>query len=316
MRRRWGRPFAIRWKLPQPVRSRGFRAGARRRGTSAFSASFSRSKRWRGRRRGRAGSSYASPGSSAQGWVTRPRRRMKRSTFWLLMLLVCLLVTIQSLALLDKHLRVPLMFLAKVKVMQSATEAVNQAMLDNLAQGADAAKMIQWKTNDAGKITGFLIDYKEQMRITSETIRVVDSVLKDQEALKEKIPIGHALNSPLLSSLGPSVSVRLHPASAVQAEVRTRQTSAGINMLQVEIYVHIATQIAIVIPFDQEPSLLETDIPLSYMMVVGDVPTYYYDGRGNPVGSGAAQAPALALPDASATTSATTSAPAEAEQQP
>jgi sporulation protein YunB len=229
---------------------------------------------------------------------------MKRRTFWLLMLLVFVLATIQSFALLDKHLRGPLMFLAKVKIMQGATEAVNQAMLDNLAQDADSSKMIQWKTNEAGKITGFLIDYKEQMRITSETIRIVEAALKKHEELDERIPIGHALNSPLLSSLGPSVSVKFHPVSAVQAEVRTRQTSAGINMLQVEIYVHVKTQIAVVIPFDQEPSTLETDIPLSYMMVVGDVPMYYYDGKGNPVGSGAAQAPALTLPSAANQTTA------------
>ncbi|RUS46031.1 sporulation protein YunB [Cohnella sp. AR92] len=296
MRRRWGRPFAARWKWPQPVRSRGFRASPRRWNSGSY-APVSRGKGWRSRRRR---GSYRPPAEAGPtGWVTKPRKRMRRRTFWLLMLTIFVLLAFQSLALLDRYLRDPLMFLAKVRIMQSATEAVNQAMLDNLADGADSSKMIQWKTNDAGKITGFLIDYKEQMRITSETIRIVESALKEQEGLQERIPLGHALHSPLLSSLGPSVSVRLHPASAVQAEVRTRQTSAGINMLQVEVYVHVKTQIAIVIPFDQEPSVLETDIPLSYMMVVGDVPTYYYDGKGNPVGNGAAQAPALTLPNAS-----------------
>ena len=35
-------------------------------------------------------------------------------------------------------------------------------------------------------------------------------------------------------------------------------------------------------------------------MVVGDVPTYYYDGKGNPVGNAAGSAPSLALPNIAA----------------
>jgi sporulation protein YunB len=295
MRRRWGRPLAFRWKWNPPAKTRGFRAA--RRWTPRIQAPPPRSAGFvaRKRRFPRRQSAYA---PQPQGWVTRPRKRMKRRHFWLLMLLLIVLATFQSLLFLDKYLRDPLMFLAKVRITQIATEAVNQAMMDNIASGADSSKMVQWKTNEAGKITGFLIDYKEQMNITAQTIKVVERTLQEQAGLYEKIPLGHALNSPFISSIGPSVSVRFHPASAVQAEVRTRQSSAGINMLLVEVYVHIKTQIAVVIPFDQEPSTLETDIPLSYMMVVGDVPTYYYDGKGNPVGNGAAQAPALSLPGA------------------
>lgn len=300
MRRRWGRPLALRWKWNPPPRNRAFRAS--RRFTPKLQAPAPRSGGFVARKRRPSRRQTASP--SGQGWVTRPRKRMKRRHFWIIMALLFVFAMFQSLLFLDRYLRDPLMFLAKVRITQIATEAVNQAMMDNIASGADSSKMIQWKTNEAGKITGFLIDYKEQMSITAQTIQVVERTLKEQASLYEKIPLGHALNSPFISSIGPSVSVRFHPASAVQAEVRTRQTSAGINMLQVEIYVHIKTQIAVVIPFDREPATLETDIPLSYMMVVGDVPMYYYDGRGNPVGSGAAQAPALSLPPASQPSSA------------
>lgn len=294
MRRRWGRPLALRWKWNPPAKNRGFRAA--RRWTPRLQAPAPRSGGFvaRKRRRPQRPASFA---PQPQGWIVRPRRRMKRRHFWLIMLLLFVLATIQSVYFLDKYLRDPLMFLAKVRITQIATEAINQAIMDDVASNADSSKMIQWQTNEAGKVTGFLIDYKEQMKVTGQTIQVVEHALEEQSGLYERIPIGHALNSPFISSLGPSVSVRFHPASAVQVEVRTRQTNLGINNVQIEVYAHIKTQIAVLIPFDQEPITLETDIPLSYLMVVGDVPTYYYDGRGNPVGGGASQAPALSLPD-------------------
>ncbi|WP_233568059.1 sporulation protein YunB [Cohnella faecalis] len=96
--------------------------------------------------------------------------------------------------------------------------------------------------------------------------------------------------------LRPSVSVKFHPATAVKVDVGTRQQNAGINMLLVEVYVRIRTEIAVVIPFDQAPESIQTDIPLSYALIVGDVPAYYYDSSGNPVGSDAARAPAITLP--------------------
>jgi len=188
------------------------------------------------------------------------------------------------------------MFLAKIRVSQIATDAINTAIKDEIVQTVDTNKMIQWKTTSNGKISGMVMDYKEQMSITAKTLEVVDRVLQEYEDIPERIPIGHAINSPLLSSFGPSVNVKFHPASVVKVEVETERHEAGINMVLVEVYIKIQTEISVVIPFDKEPETLETKIPLSYVMVVGDVPTFYYDNNGNPVGNGASTAPSITLP--------------------
>jgi len=304
MRRRWGRSFpaARNWTSPRPVPRRW---GKRRwgLGPSRFkSAGTPVSRGWSPRVKPRWGfggaSSPGGGGSGAKGWspARRPRRRLKRSQKWLLILLLVLFAAIQSFIFFDRKLKPPLLFLAQVRVKQMATEAINTAITQEIANTADADKMIQWKLDREGKVTGFLIDYKEQMKLTSRTIQVVEQVLKVKEETPDHIPIGHALNSPLLSAFGPRVSVTFHPASVVQADVDTRQTETAINMLLVEVFIRIRTEIAIVIPFDQAPETLETEIPLSYALVVGDVPMYYYDGKGNPVGSDAGRAPSITLP--------------------
>ncbi len=304
MRRRWGRlfPVAKNWTSPRPVPRRW---GKRRwgLGTSRFKPTGAPvSRGWSPRIKRRWGlggaSSPGGSGSGAKGWASprRPRRRLKRSQKWLLILLLVLFATIQSFLFFDRKLKPPLLFLAQVRVKQMATEAINTAITQEIAKTADADKMIQWKLDNDGKVSGFLIDYKEQMKLTSHTIQIVERVLKEKEEAPDHIPIGHALNSPLLSAFGPRVAVTFHPASVVQADVDTRQTETAINMLLVEVFIRIRTEIAIVIPFDQAPETLETEIPLSYALVVGDVPMYYYDGNGNPVGSDAGRAPSITLP--------------------
>ncbi len=214
----------------------------------------------------------------------------------MLLFLLLTFAAVQSFVYFDKELKGPLLFLAQVRVKQMATEAINTAITQELAVTADADKMLEWKMDQSGKVTGFLIDFKEQMRLTSRTVQIVEKVLKEKEHVPDHIPIGHALNSPLLSAFGPRVSVSFHPASAVLAEVDTRQTETGINMVLIEVFIRIRTEIAVVIPFDQAPDVLETEIPLSYALVVGNVPMYYYDGKGNPVGNGAQNAPSIVLP--------------------
>ncbi|TJY39829.1 sporulation protein YunB [Cohnella pontilimi] len=277
MRRRWGSGFpALRnWSPPKPA-----------------------PRRW-GSPKWRLPGSGSSGGMQAKKWTPRPPKRRKklgRKQWAILLLLLLLFAIVQSFVFFDKEIKGPLLFLAKVRIKQMATEAINTAITQEIAQTADADKMISWKLDSQGKVTGFLIDYREQMKLTSRTIQTVERVLKEKEEVPEHIPIGHAMNSPLLSAFGPRVSVSFHPASAVRAEVGTRQTQSGINMLLVEVFIKIRTEIAVVIPFDQDPDTLETEIPLSYALVVGNVPMYYYDNQGNAVGSKAPQAPAISLP--------------------
>ncbi|WP_052476101.1 sporulation protein YunB [Cohnella kolymensis] len=295
MRRKWGKGFNF-WQGGAPMNRAPRRWGNR--GFRWFGSSTPPKavpRKW--------GTQKWSQSSSAPGYTTTSRRwggprrkRLKRKHLWLITLLLIVFLSMQTVLFLDRELREPLMFLAKLRITQMATEAINTAITQEIARDADTDKLIQWRTDPNGKVTGFLIDYKEQMRLTAKTIQVVDQVLKQREDVAERIPIGHALKSPFLSSFGPSVGVTFHPVSALKVDVDTRQTDAGINMVLIEVLIRIRTEIAVVIPFDQAPEMLESEIPLSYVMVVGDVPTYYYDNNGQPVGSGAAQAPSIALP--------------------
>jgi sporulation protein YunB len=276
MRRRWGSPFdAIKkWTAPKPI-----------------------PRKWGGARWGWKAVSGMPGNLSSRGLTPRrPRRKRNRKQLWVIVLLLVLFATIQTFVFIEQKLKEPLMFLAQVRVKQLATDAINAAITREIADSAVADKMIQWKMDHSGKVSGFLIDFKEQMKLTSRAVTIVDQVLKEKEHVPDHIPIGHALNSPLLSAIGPKIAVTFHPVSVVKAEMDTRQTEVAINMLLVEVFIRIRTEVAVVIPFDREPEVLETEIPLSYALVVGDIPMYYYDGKGNPVGNGAANAPSIVLP--------------------
>jgi sporulation protein YunB len=234
-----------------------------------------------------------------KGWRSSRLRRtgkISRGKLWLFALLIVFLFFFQSFVFVERNLQGPLMALAKIRVKQVATQAINEAISEQAAVQTDAQKLIDWKTNVGGKISGFMLNYAEHMKITSETADKVQSILNETGELPQHIPLGQALGSSIIASFGPRIPFKFEPAGAVKVDLETKQQDAGINMILVEVYMHIVAEVSIIIPFDTQPELVETEIPISYLLVVGDVPMYYYDNKGNPVGDSASGAPTLSFP--------------------
>ncbi|MBH5317494.1 sporulation protein YunB [Paenibacillus sp. GSMTC-2017] len=236
---------------------------------------------------------------------------MRKRKIFLMFIVFMMLLSIPSFIFIERNLRPPLMTIAKVRVKQVATQAINKAITEQVARKSESEKLIDWKMNGNGKISGFMLNYAEHMSITSQTIETVQSTLSEIKDIPEHIPIGHALNSAIISSFGPRVPVKFEPVGAVKVELSTRERNAAINMVLVEVYIKVVAEVSIIIPFDTEPQIVETEIPISYLLVVGDVPMYYYDSTGKAVGDTAQQAPNISVPLAPG--SGVTSNPNESE---
>ncbi|TCN00611.1 sporulation protein YunB [Paenibacillus sp. BK033] len=239
--------------------------------------------------------SISSVGSGGGG--TRLKSGKRCTKLWIIVTVLILLIgTLQSLVYIEKHLRPPLMKVAQLRIKQVATQAINKATTNEVVSNADFEKLIDWKMNSDGKVSGFMLNYAEHTKIRSETIKTVQATLDELKEIPEHIPVGNALGSALISTYGPRIPVKFEPVGAVKVDLNTRQTNAGINMILIEVYIHIVSEVAIIVPFETDPQIVETEIPISYLLVVGDVPMYYYDNEGKPVGESAPDAPNISLP--------------------
>lgn len=230
-------------------------------------------------------------------WQSRGSRKISRKNIILIILITIMLFALQSFIYIERNLRAPLMNLAKIRVKQIATQSINKGISEQISQGTNFEKLIDWKMDKNDKISGFMLNYAEHMKITSSTINTVQTLLDNLKSTTEHIPLGQAMNSVILASFGPDIPVKLVPAGAVKVDLNTRVQNAGINMILVEVYIHIQAEVTIIIPFDSEPEIVETEIPISYVLVVGDTPMYYVDGKGNPVGNSGALPPGINLPN-------------------
>lgn len=199
----------------------------------------------------------------------------------------------------EKNIKPTLMDIAEIRITQMATEAINSAITERVAENSNVDRLIEWKMDQNGKVSSFMIPTAEHLRVTAEAVTVVQDTLHRLENMPEYIPLGQAMNSAILASFGPDIPIKFVPAGAVKVDLNTSNEDVGINMLLVEIYIQIIVEMRIIIPFETNSEVLITKVPLSYLLIVGDVPTYYFDNKGNPVGgqNQGAIPPTISLPE-------------------
>jgi sporulation protein YunB len=248
--------------------------------------------------------------AAATKWRSRRTKRplpgfkISKKVKVLVFILVSMLLLLQSMLLLERHLKAPLMNLAKFRIKQIATQSINAAIADQVTREAHFDKLLDWKSDKNGKTTAFILNPAEQMRLTSGAIDTIQKKLDSIQNESDYIPLGMAIGSPIIASYGPNIPIKFVPMGTVKADILTRYQSAGINMVLVEVYMKIETQVTIIIPFDSEPETVTTELPIAYSLVVGDVPTYYFDNKGNPVGDNKGSVPPnISLPNLGASPS-------------
>lgn len=234
-------------------------------------------------------------------WHSRPVRRpikpLSRRKILLIMLIIMVFFAIQTFVIVERNIKPHLLNLASFRLKQTATEAINSALTQRIANSANFTDLVDWKMDANGQISGFNLNYAQHMKIAADAVTHVEDLLHEISMKPEKVPLGLALGSTLFASAGPDIPIRFAPLGHAKVELKTRERDAGINMLLVEVYLQIHAELMVIIPFASQPEVLTTDIPISYMLVVGDVPMYYFDYQGNPVGIGSQGAvPNLSIP--------------------
>lgn len=219
-------------------------------------------------------------------WRNRPVKPLSRKKIWLLSIIIFLFVSVQTFVYVEKRIKPHLMNLATFRVKQMATEAINSAITNRISRTANFENLVEWMRDDSGNISGFNLNYAQHLKIASDTVQHVEELLHHLGERGERIPLGRAVGSTLFASAGPKIPIRFVPLGHAKVELRTRERDAGINMLLVEVYLHIHAEVTIIIPFDTQPEIIMADIPISYILVVGDVPMYYFDNKGNSTGIG------------------------------
>ena len=173
---------------------------------------------------------------------------------------------------LEKNLRPAILSVAEVNANILATEAVNRAILEKVAQGILYQDLISISQDENGKIIMAQINTMEINRLMAETTLATQDALKTIEKEALNIPLGAVLDSYLLATYGPEIPIKLIPVGKVNTYLNDSFEDAGFNQVRHKIYLDVFSEVRVVVPLISTNIEVHTTVPLTDTVYPGEVP--------------------------------------------
>ncbi len=212
------------------------------------------------------------------------RKRRLASTFALAFLIT---IVFGILLLFDLTLRRAFYDIAEVRAVQLATEAVHNALQQEVAnEGMQYQDFIFIHKDSQGQVALMQTNTVKINKVAASTTLAVQKTLENFRWQSFDIPLGEVLGVPLLAHYGPRVRYHIMPVGSVRVNVLDKFESAGINQTRHSIYLSFSTNVRIVIPSKGGETVIASDVPLAESIIVGSVPRTFITLSGGILGDG------------------------------
>lgn len=175
----------------------------------------------------------------------------------------------------DKSLTPSIKILAETKAEEIGNRSINKAIGEIINGKISYSDLMITKTDSNGKISMIQSNTIAMNKIASDVALEVQNELKKIKTTTAYIPIGTALNSPILAKYGPQLKLSIEPIGTVYVNFKTEFEDAGINQTRHRIYLEASTQVDVVVPLITHSKEIKTQVPICETIIVGDVPSSY-----------------------------------------
>nr|MDD6335650.1 sporulation protein YunB [bacterium] len=164
----------------------------------------------------------------------------------------------------------------EVRVRAIGITAMNEAVQALMLDRADGWQLVNLIRDETGSVVALQADPVRLTQVSTQVIQITQDKLNGLKRQSIGIPIG-ALFGPgsVWASFGPKVSLHVMPAGNVTAEFYTQFEQAGINQTLHRVFLRLHTSIAILVPTGSKSIDIDSEIPISETILIGDVPEYY-----------------------------------------
>lgn len=154
------------------------------------------------------------------------------------------------------------------------TDLVNKCVID-ITSTDEFSDFFEVISNNEHEITSIEANTSQINKITSKLMINIQNALNGDYPATIHIPLGSLTGYWMLSSMGPSIPVKITPISIVNSSFDEEFQSAGINQVKHKIYLHVTVDMLYSGYLLHETERIEVTVPIAETIIVGDVPQYY-----------------------------------------
>lgn len=168
--------------------------------------------------------------------------------------------------------------IVEVRVRSEATQAANEAVLTVFNGGVKYSDIVAVERNAQNEIVMLSANQVTVNELARDTSLVTQSKIAALFDKSIDIPFGTLTGIPLLSDVGPNVSISVSPIGSVTCKFVSDFESAGINQTLHRIYLQVESQVDVIVPTMHKVLKINTPILLCETVIVGKIPDTYLQG--------------------------------------
>lgn len=200
------------------------------------------------------------------------KRQRKRAVLVLLLLFVIVSLLIYATHIFLKRAEPTFVAQSSNYSNTAFTDLVNKCILDIIETEEFSGFFMPVSQ---GKRTALEADTAKINTIKSKLLINIQNALNNDYPAKLYIPLGSLTDYYLLSSLGPSITVKIIPISVVDCELVENFESVGINQIRHSVDLDIFVNMHYRAFLLDEREKITVRVPIAQTIISGDVPNYY-----------------------------------------
>ena len=205
-----------------------------------------------------------------------------RKRRWKLLLLLILMGLIWSFLGLRARLWPVVRSLARTQVTNTASDLINDAILEQIMDGQIQYDRIVYFEKDLnGRITALKTNMAEVNRLKTETLNLINDEILAQDTENLGVSLGSLILPEFFSGKGPSIPVRILAIRNSDASFQSEFTEAGINQTLQKLRMDVIVDVTILVLGQTETFTVSSQMVVAETIIVGDVPATYLQTGGD-----------------------------------
>lgn len=171
--------------------------------------------------------------------------------------------------------------LAQTQVINTASDLINDAILEQIMEGQIQYDRIVYFEKDLdGRITALKTNMAEVNRLKSETLNIINDEIMAQDTETLGVSLGSLILPEFFSGKGPRIPVRILTIRNSDANFQSEFTEAGINQTLQQLRMDVLVDVTILVLGQTETFSVSSQMVVAETIIVGDVPATYLQTGG------------------------------------
>lgn len=178
-------------------------------------------------------------------------------------------------AYINANLRPVLAGLANARVQSAAARAMNDSILDILANNGETYDELIKIHATESKVYLLQADSSKLNSLAADCAEAAQLRIAEMGEQGISVPIGTVSGIPIFAGYGPKIRLSFTPAGAVRSSFDSEFRSAGINQTLHRINLRLIATVRVILPGESHTLTVEAEAPIAENIIVGEVPNAY-----------------------------------------